>query len=163
MGNFILRLPGNIEESLVISTQELTKDISHIFSLLSIDAHKGGDQDGIHDTKDNGNDDSTIDDIKQGPYQHVYFSTRALILSHYGIGTLISQPIFELFQILYSPVHKFNLFICIYSCALKYLPVLCLVFFCICPINSFSIFTSQKSSLISREFLCRPLNNKGWI
>ena len=31
--------------------------------------------------------------------------------------------------------------------------------FCICPKTPFSIFTSQKSSRILREYVCRPLSN----
>ena len=39
----------------------------------------------------------------------------------------------------------------------------CIVFFNISPKTPFSIFTSQKSWLILREYTCNSLNNRGWI
>ena len=39
-------------------------------------------------------------------YQHVHFSTRALILGNHKMGTQIYQPIFELFLKLSSPVQN---------------------------------------------------------
>ena len=50
----------------------------------------------------------------------------------------------------------------VYSCVLKCVPILCLVFF-ILPKTPFSIFTSQKRSQISREYICRPLSIGVWI
>ena len=35
--------------------------------------------------------------------------------------------------------------------------------FCICPKTQCSIFTSKKSSQISRESICSPLSNRSWI
>ena len=34
--------------------------------------------------------------------------------------------------------------------------------FCICPKTPLSIFTSQKISQISRDFICSPLSNRVW-
>ena len=67
MGHFILRLPGNREDSLIIPTRALTEDSDAIFSLLSTDAHTGVNQDGIKDTKDNDDDDddAVTDDINE--------------------------------------------------------------------------------------------------
>ena len=61
MGNFILKLPENIKDSLVRTNQEYTGDIDTIFLLILTSDHKGVDQDFIHNVEDN--DDSTMYDI----------------------------------------------------------------------------------------------------
>ena len=63
VGNFILRLPWNIEDSLVIPTRELTEDIAGLLSLLSTATNTGVDRDGIHDTEEDDDDYSAMDDI----------------------------------------------------------------------------------------------------
>ena len=50
-----------------------------------------------------------------------------------------------------------------YSCVFKCVPILYSVFFCIYPKTSLSIFTPQKSSQISKEYIYTPLSNMGWI
>ena len=63
VGNFILRLPWNIEDSLVIPTRELTEDIDGLLSLLSTATNTGVDRDGIHDTEEDDDYYSAMDDI----------------------------------------------------------------------------------------------------
>ena len=62
------------------------------------------------------------------------FPMRNIILGHHGTGTLIDQPISNYFKN-YIAQYTINSFICvlrffkrIYSCVLKCVPVLCLVF-----------------------------------
>ena len=62
MNYFILRITGNQEGSLVISTQEITEDIAALFLLIYTDAHTRAQHDGIHDSKENYDDDATIYD-----------------------------------------------------------------------------------------------------
>ena len=49
-------------------TQELNEDIADLLSIISTAPHTVVDQDGIHDTKDNDDDDSAMD------YIHGYMS-----------------------------------------------------------------------------------------
>ena len=74
---------------------------------------------------------------------------------------------FDFFEIKY-PSTQFTIWIvywsifdikCVYSCILKGVPVLCLVFFSIFRKTPFYVFTSQKSSQILRESRCSPLSN----
>ena len=74
---------------------------------------------------------------------------------------------FDFFEIKY-PSTQFTIWIvywsifdikCFYSCILKGVPVLCLVFFSIFRKTPFYVFTSQKSSQILRESRCSPLSN----
>ena len=81
------------------------------------------------------------------------FSTRTLVLGHHETVSQISQPIFELFLKFNSLVHNLLVWILywdkkinIYGCGAKCVPILCLMFFCVCSKTPFSIFTSQNSS-----------------
>ena len=51
------------EDSLIINTWEFNKDIADLFSLFSTENHTGFDQDDIHETEDNDDDDSMMADI----------------------------------------------------------------------------------------------------
>ena len=61
LGNFILIIPGNREDSILIPTRELTEYISALFLLLSSAVHTRINQYGIYDTKENDGDDNTMD------------------------------------------------------------------------------------------------------
>ena len=65
MGRFILRLPGNIYDSLFISTWKLTEYISAIFSLISTDGHIIVNRDGTHDAKNYYYFDSMMAEINE--------------------------------------------------------------------------------------------------
>ena len=96
--------------------------------------------------------------LRQVPAQHVQFfyvcshvraprNGHANFLTYFSIILKIKYPStkFTLLIVYWTQPKK-----CIYSCVLKYVPVLRLIFFCICPKTSFSFFTYQKSSRISR-------------
>ena len=61
LGNFILIIPGNREDSILIPTRELTEYISALFLLLSSAVHTRINQYGIYDNKENDGDDNTMD------------------------------------------------------------------------------------------------------
>ena len=63
VGHYVFIITWNREDSLVITTQELTEDIFALFLLISTDAHIGVNHYGIHDAKDNYDVGATIYDI----------------------------------------------------------------------------------------------------
>ena len=65
MCRFILGLPGNIQESIFRTTWELNEDITALLLLISTDDHMGVDQDVIHNSEGNYDDDATIFDINE--------------------------------------------------------------------------------------------------
>ena len=65
MGNFILLIPGNLKDSLVISTLEITKDIASFFLLISTATHTGVNNDVINDAKYNDDGYDTMSDINE--------------------------------------------------------------------------------------------------
>ena len=76
--------------------------------------------------------------------------TFAVILGHHGMGTLSNQPIFILFETIWSStqftlliVYWGKFFLCIYSCVLKCVPVLCPVFFYLSK-NKFHFYLSKE-------------------
>ena len=62
MGHYILRLTDNREEYIGRPIHELTEDIADTFSLMSIVSHIGVNQNAIHNSEEDGDDDSMIYD-----------------------------------------------------------------------------------------------------
>ena len=99
------------------------------------------------------------------PAQRVHFSICALILGHYKMGTPIFQ-FFQWFLKLNSLLHNF--FVCtglflFLQLRWKMRAHFYLVFFRITPKTHFYFFTSEKSSQILIECLCRPFSDRGII
>ena len=65
VGDFILLLPGNIEDSINGPTRKLTEGIAALFSLISTSAHTGFHQYGIHNYRDVDGDDAAMADVNE--------------------------------------------------------------------------------------------------
>ena len=63
MEHSILGLPGNREGLLGRPTHELTEDISAVFLLLSTVAHTGVNQDDIHNSEEDDDDNALMADV----------------------------------------------------------------------------------------------------